>query len=124
MPVLIPTIPFIARRKRPAPAAPSGPVLVAASFAEGTLNLTFDRAMDFSAITPAGLVVLDGSVPVEWGGTGDFTTSESGLSMVMIENGEYAGSGLWLEAPTGAGIKSSEGVAWEGAVDVELPFSS
>jgi hypothetical protein len=43
--------------------------------------------------------------------------------MVMVENGEYVGSGLWLQAPTGAGIKSSEGVAWEGAVDVELPYS-
>jgi hypothetical protein len=44
--------------------------------------------------------------------------------MILIENGEYVGSGLWLEAPSGAGIKSAEGVAWDGAVDVELPFSS
>lgn len=98
-------------------------MLIAASFAEGSLNLLFDRAMDFSEIVPGGLVVLDSSVPVEWGATAEITPGEFGVSIVMIENGEYVGSGLWLEAPTGAGIKSAAGVAWEGAVDVELPFS-
>jgi hypothetical protein len=99
-------------------------VLVSATFAGGTLSLTFDRAMDFSELVPGGLTVLDSSVPVEWGGTADFAGGETGFSMIMIENGEYAGSGLWLEVPTGAGIKSAVGVAWDGAVDLELPFES
>jgi hypothetical protein len=126
MPVKVRPLPFIRHRSRSASGAesPSAPVLIAASFADGTLSLTFDREMDFSAIVPGGLVVLDSSVPVEWGGTAEITPGEFGFSMIMIENGEYVGSGLWLEVPTGAGIKSSEGVAWDGAVDVELPFSS
>jgi hypothetical protein len=126
--MLLPFVPTSHRRrvKRVAfvPPAASAPVLVSATFVGGTLNLTFDRAMDFSAVVPAGLVVLDSSVPVEWGGTAEMTVGESSVSVVMIENGEYFGSGLFLEVPTGAGIKSSEGVAWEGAVDVELPYSS
>jgi hypothetical protein len=126
MPVVINDIPYRRHRSRKAPGAvsPTAPVLVAAEFSDGTLSLEFDRAMDFSAIVPGGLVVLDSSVPVEWGGTAEITPSASAVSVVMIENGEYVGSGLWLEAPSGAGIKSSEGVAWDGVVDLELPYSS
>jgi hypothetical protein len=128
--MLLKPVPLIYRKRtrprriaRTAP-APAAPVLTSATFADGTLNLTFDRAMDFSGIIPSGLIVLDSSVPVEWGGTADVTTSETGISVVMIENGEYLGSGLWLESPAGAGIKSAEGIAWDGAVDVELPYST
>jgi hypothetical protein len=100
-------------------------VLLAGSFDAGTLtlSLTFDREIDVSGIVAGQIVVLDGNQAIEWGGTAEvWQESPASLNMILIENGEYPGSGVWLEAPTGAGIKSADGVAWAGAVDVELPF--
>src|SRR3954470_7688830 len=80
------------RQTRSGAAPATGPVLVAAGYdnVTGTLELTFDRAIDLSGIETASIVVLDGTVPIELGGTADITPiGANGFSIVMIENGEY-----------------------------------
>src|SRR4051812_17273626 len=119
--IFLPAKPRVPRKRRQTSAseAPAtGPVLVAAGYDDvtGTLALTFDRAIDLSGIVPASIVVLDGSVPIELAGTADVTpVGADGFSIVMIENGEYAGSGVLLNVPGGAGIVAAEGgAAWAG----------
>jgi hypothetical protein len=127
MPIVIPNIPFIGKRKRPAlPVAATGPVLVAASYAPGdlTLSLSFDRAVDVSAIVPGQFIVFDGDQDVEWGGTAEtWQDSPENLTMVMIENGEYTGEGTTLTVTSTSGIVAAEGgAAFAGVTELELPF--
>jgi hypothetical protein len=124
--------PIIFRKRRaritqpdPAPVG-TGPVLVAASFDVGTMlvSLTFDVPIDVTGLVMNEVVVFDGNLGVEWGGTAEFSQpTPQSLEMVMIEQGEYVGEGYKLSAVDGAGIKSLDGgVAWAGVTDVVLPF--
>jgi hypothetical protein len=113
------------RRGAQAPVA-TGPVLLAASYAPGDLilSLTFDRAVDVSAIVPGQLIVVDGEQDIEWGGTAEaWQDSPESLSMIMIENGEYTGEGTKLTVTSSSGIVAAEGgAAFAGVSDVELPY--
>lgn len=114
------------RRRPPQPTPPTGPVLALASFDVGSMlvSLTFDQAIDVTGLVMNQVVVFDGNLSVEWGGTAEFSQpTPQSLEMVMIEQGEYTGAGYKLSAIDGAGIKAlDDGVAWAGVSDVVLPF--
>ena len=127
MPIHVPPIPFIGRRRRPSQRAATGPVLLAASYNAGdvVLTLTFDRAIDISGILVDQIVVFDGNLSIEMGGTaGDLSqpTPES-MAMVMIENAPYEGEGVRLSVSATNGIVAVEGGgAWLGVTELVLPF--
>jgi hypothetical protein len=114
------------RQEVSSPPTPAAPVLVAAAFDVGTMlvSLTFDRAIDVTGLVMNEVVVFDGNLGIEWGGTAEFSQpTPQSLEMTMIEQGEYTGEGYKLSAIDGAGIKSSEGgVSWAGVSDVVLPL--
>jgi hypothetical protein len=128
--MLLPAPPLYPRKRKPRPTrrppAPvvTGPVLVSAAFDGGTLTLGFDRAIDLAGFDPTQVIVDDGNVPVEWAGTIDFSQpGANSVAIVMIENGEFAGTGVSLSVTGGAGIVAADGgVAWAGVAGLELPW--
>ena len=118
----------VGRRRRPVVSsspAPAGPVLVSAGFEGGALTLMFDRAIDIAGLNFLGVFVMDGTVPVEWNGTANIEpVGENGVMILMIENAEYAGEGIRLNVPGGAGIVSlDDGASWDGVMGLALPYS-
>src|SRR4051812_25558955 len=108
MPIHVPPIPFIGRRKRrgatQAAPPPLALTLVAAGYDDvtGTLTLAFDRAIDIAGIVPGDVVVDDGTAGIEWGGTADATLAgPETAAVVMIENGEFTGTGVTLTVTGG-----------------------
>ena len=132
--MLLKVVPLIYRkRRRPGPtrrsSAPvaTGPVLLSATFGDGgepVLALTFDRAVDVSGLAPGDLFVYQGPGGIEWGGTAVFEQpTQASVSVTMIENAEFVGSGVTLTASGGAGIVAADDdVAWAGVSGLELPF--
>jgi hypothetical protein len=101
-------------------------VLLSADYPVGDVILTliFDRAIDYWGLSFTDLVVFDGFLPAEMGGTADITPiGDYGFSIVMIDQGTYAGPDTLLNAPGGAGIVAAAGGApWDGVVNLLLPF--
>jgi hypothetical protein len=130
--MLLPAPPLYPRNRKPrvkaAKPAPvvTGPVLVSATFEGNALTLAFDRAIDAAGLVPEQLVILDGPSLVEWVGTIAFEQpTPDSLTVTMIENAEFAGEGVTLNAGGGAGIVAAVGsAAWDGVVGLELPFPS
>jgi hypothetical protein len=134
MPVNIPVIPFIRRRKRRA--AQLGPppvqelILVAAEYhPEGVdvpwVRLAFDRAINIAAINPTQIMVND---PVTSGTLlmGGGSAQLIAPATVQVELGDYdpaSGTQLLLSVSTTNGIVAADDAsAWEGVTNLELPF--
>ncbi len=125
MPILVPIIPFIRRRRRAAPIAPPAAlVLVGATLMPESVVLAFDRAIDLAGLDGAVIFVDDYESGSLYQGTQfasllNPTTAEIG--MVIIDSS--TGTQILLTAGAGNGIVAvDDGGAWAGVTDVELPF--
>src|SRR5688572_12809514 len=131
MPVLVPLIPFLRRRRNRRPAAAptppvTGPVLVSAQWDVGTmvLTLTFDRPVNATGLQPDTVVVVDGSAVTEYRCNGDVgqPTPES-AEILVAEFGEFTGSGVAMTATEPTGIVAIDGgTQWGGVTNLALPF--
>ena len=117
------------KRRKPKPAAvaavPAAPVLVAASFDGAMAYLTFDRAVDISAMVPYQITVYDGPGGLEWGATPTVTQiSPVLIEIAMIDLYAFTGEGVTMTATDATGIVAVDGgEAWAGVADVALPFN-
>ena len=104
----------------------TGPVLVAASFDVGEMliTLTFDRDVDGANVVAEAVAVFDGSAATEYRSSTDVSQPDpQTVQILMLEAGEFTGSGVSLTAAAANGIVSQpEGIEWAGVVNLELPF--
>ncbi len=128
MPITVPLIPFIRRRRRqPRAVAPAALMLIAAEYQEGVwVRLTFDRPIDISAMNGSAITVDDGPLSGSlWVGL-EFSGTLIGPVTVQIELGPYDPSSsveTLLNGAAGNGIVASEGGGtWGGVTNVALPF--
>jgi hypothetical protein len=130
--MLLPAPPLYPRKRKPRTPPPAkvapvvtGPVLVSATFEGNVLTLAFDRAIDAAGLVPEQLVILDGPSLVEWVGTIAFEQpTPQSIAVTMIENAEFTGEGVTLNASGGAGIVSTDDATpWAGVTGLELPFA-
>ncbi len=128
MPIFVPLIPFIRRRRRqPRAVAPAALMLVAAEYQEGVwVRLTFDRPIDISAMNGSAITVDDGPLSgTLWVGL-EFSGTLIGQATVQIELDPYDPSSsaqTLLNGAAGNGIVASEGGGtWGGVTNVALPF--
>ncbi len=128
MPITVPLIPFIRRRRRqPRAVAPAALMLVAAEYQEGVwVRLTFDRPIDISAMNGSAITVDDGPLSgTLWVGL-EVSGTLIGPATVQIELEPYDPSSsaqTLLNAAAGTGIVAvGDAAAWAGVSDVELPF--
>src|SRR5687767_5774786 len=106
MPVIVPLIPFLRRRRNRRPAAAptppvTGPVLVAAEWDVGAmlLTLTFDRAVNATGLQPDSIVVFDGNAVTEYRNNGDVNQPTPEVAEVsVVEFGEFLGTGERMTA--------------------------
>ena len=126
----IPTIPFIARRKKqPAVIAPAPLTLVAASYDENVALVTmqFDRAIDISGFVATSLTLQDGDyVGAIYDGHSPFSLiAPDTIRTALFQMTEEAPPGVKLTVSSSNGIVASDdGGTWEGCTDLELPFGS
>jgi hypothetical protein len=123
--VIIPDIPFIPQKKRER-AAIASPVLVQAIYSneDWLLTLTFDRAIDITHFDGSQFTVRDGVF------NGKVWVAESPPSvldpaticMALDPVEDYAGEDVRMTATAMNGIVAVDGGAWEGVVDLVLPF--
>jgi hypothetical protein len=131
MPILVPRIPFIRRRRRP-PIATTAPavelILESAAYEEGEENavvLTFDRAVDIAGLDGAQITVNDGVyVGSVFAATGAATMlTPTSVRIVLEPIGEAEIGAVTLTASATSGIIAvDDGGTWAGAVDLALPF--
>ncbi len=128
MPILVPIIPFIRRRRRK-PIASPGPAaltLVAAYYDAATLvRLTFDRPIDIAGIVASAIVVSDGPYEAaRFAGTAAAELSAPATIELPLElTGPASGPIVTLTASALNGIVAvDDGGTWAGVTDVELPF--
>src|SRR4051794_11852682 len=109
MPVPIPKIPFIPRRRHVVatePPPPAVPVLVAVSFlADNWVDLTFDRAVDVSGVQGSAITIYDGAgIEFFYSASGDVTVlSPESVRLGLVGLGDYTGPS-YLTASSGNGI--------------------
>ena len=101
-------------------------MLVAAAWdlPSNVVTLTFDRAVDPSAMGPEVVTVFDGVNAFEYRSTADVAQPNANtVQVIALEFGEFEGTGRRLTAAAPTGIVAVDGgVAWAGVVDLELPF--
>ncbi|HEV2294953.1 MAG TPA: hypothetical protein VGR35_13955 [Tepidisphaeraceae bacterium] len=126
MPVNVPLIPFIRRRRRPKMVTPPAALmLVAAEYdSEVSVTLTFDRAIDVAGLVGSAIVVEDAGAGLRFEATGPVTIINP--QTVRIGLGETGPSGTAdniLNASAGSGIVAvDDGGMWAGVSDLVLPF--
>ena len=118
-----------ARRKRPVPAPPVAPLTLTAAelFADDQyIVLTFDRAVDISAIDTTAIFVRDGFFTLyQYYGTPGGATLESPTSVKLLLTiySAWSDGEVRLIASDATGIVASgDGAAWAGAADLALPY--
>src|SRR4029078_5424393 len=114
------------RRRRQPTAAPVALTLIAAEYqAKAWVRLTFDRAIDISALDPAQ-VQGDDDQDSGWrlGGQGGATLVDPTTVQVPLDRiGDSSESGVHLFVSASSGIVASGGGgAWGGVGDLALPF--
>ena len=120
------------RRKRkavvttPTPPPVTGPVLVAATFdsPELVVTLTFDRDVDGYNVVAEAVTVFDGSAVTEYRSSTDVLQPDpQTVQILMLEFGEFTGSGQHMTAVAGNGIVAQgSGEPWAGVSNLGLPF--
>jgi hypothetical protein len=122
----IPTIPFIAKRRKP-PAPPALTLRQATYPVEGVtgaIDLKFDRAIDISALDKTQIIVKDGVIlgtvnDIEFAELLDEQTAR----MYFQELGEYSEPNQLLGASATTGIVAVEdGGTWAGVTELALPW--
>jgi hypothetical protein len=117
--------PTDAMAARPAP--PQTLVLVSASYDDTIpmVFLTFDRAVDASALVVSAVTVKDGSIaPGLYGGDGPpGIESPTVISIVLARLGDTPAGPVTLSATALTGLVAvDDGGTWAGVSDVGLPF--
>src|SRR5688572_13676293 len=109
MPVIVPLIPFLRRRRRrvATSATPVGALtLVSAAYQSGEwVELTFGRAIDVAAIDAAAFIVNDGDAVIQFIGTS--AVSLTGPASVRVEltgHDSWFDPGITLTATAANGI--------------------
>lgn len=100
---------------------------MSATFATSSqaLTLTFDRAIDISAMVGSAIIVDDNlTTHLKWAANGAATLSDPRTVHVVLGLiGPAGGSGVALSAVAGNGIvASNDGGAWAGVTGLALPF--
>jgi hypothetical protein len=116
------------RKKRPNPGGSPGPAplnLIAASFdADGPeVYLTFDRAIDISALVLAQFTVKDGpGGRLFTGFDGAFLVDPTQVQVLLSITGSYSGEDQLLTVGAGNGIVAvDDGGTYAGVTDLVLP---
>ena len=132
MPLLVPPIPFIRRRRRPARATsvapPAALTRVAAGYEPGVaVTLTFDRAIDIAGLGAGGagaITVTDEDLEEQFVGTGAGTMlGPAAVRVALAPQFPLAGEPTALTATGGTGIVATDdGGTWAGAAALGLPF--
>src|SRR5689334_8286041 len=111
----------------PPPVEP--PVLVAAAFDAGTLtlSLTFDRAVDASALVPGEIVVADGPGDDVYADAGAAVpVSPVQIAVPMMQTAAVGGPDVRLTVGAASGVITDGGTIpaseWAGVSDLLLPF--
>ena len=101
-------------------------MLVAAAWDAGQMfvTLTFDRDIDAFNVAPEAIVVFDGGAVTEYRSTTDLgQPNPTSVEILMLEAGEFTGTGVRMSAVAANGIVSAPaGIEWAGVADVVLPF--
>jgi hypothetical protein len=127
---MLANVPAKFRKRTAKPNLPAKPALapltlVSASY-ESTvsLTLTFNRAIDVSAIAGSAIVVDDGIIGFRYAGTGGATLLSATVLELLLEGvEELPFVGVHLSATSANGIVAlGDGAPWAGATDVALPF--
>ena len=132
MPIHVPLIPFIRRRRRrPSPAGePVPPValtLISASYDEGatTLTLTFDRAIDIAGIDGSFILLRDGSgAEMLYDASGEAVLTGPAsveLTLVAVEGDSTPGVVLSVSPENGI-VAVDDGGTWDGVAELALPY--
>ena len=128
MPIRVPLLPFVPRRRRTRPPTPppAGPVLVAAVFDAMTfgLTLTFDRGVDVGVLNPAAFAVDDGVAGVRYQGVDMAAHDTPETVLVQVgESGASTAAGVVLDVSSGNGIVAEDDdTPWAGCAGVGLPY--
>jgi hypothetical protein len=130
MPLRIPTSPpFIrhsGRTRASASPAPAALTLVAAAYvSESYVELTFDRAIDVSAMDVGAIRVDDGESKGLWyvGSDVPVLIEPTRVRVLLASAGPTEASGVRLTVNAENGIVASDdGAAWIGVTDLSLPF--
>lgn len=88
------------------------------------VHLTFDRAIDVSALVLSAFTVMDGPDFIHFVGTGTpFLVGPTEVLVFLHNVGSASGSDVLLTAAAGNGIVAvDDGGTWEGASVLPLPF--
>jgi hypothetical protein len=110
----------------PYPTPPAALVLQAAAFdsGAGTCTLTFDRAIDVSAMAVDQVSVGDASSGTLYVGTGSpLLVGPNSVQVTLTSAGSYGGGSTVLNASGSTNILAvDDGGTWGGASDVGLPY--
>lgn len=130
--IFLPAKPRVGRKPRliasssPTPPPMPGPVLATATFGNGYLELSFDRAVDVSGVVSGAFVVRDAYTASVWEGTDEvWQDAPNLLTMTMLDQVPYEGTGTKLDVAAGNGIVAAPpdgGGSWSGESNVEMPF--
>jgi hypothetical protein len=127
--LLIPTIPFIGKRRKPQTPPPAALTLVEASYStdDGALvRLKFDRAIDIAGIDESQIGVKDGlSLHQQLVGNagGVVVIDPQTIDVYLVASGAYAGADQLLTATGATGIVAvDDGGTWAGVSDLALPY--
>jgi hypothetical protein len=100
-------------------------VLVASSFdVDGPeVYLTFDRAIDISALVASAFEVDDGPDNGHFIGISAFFIDPAQVQVIMNRTGDASGPDTLLTAGAANGIVAvDDGGTWDGVTDLTLPF--
>ena len=113
------------RRKRRSTAGPAELTLVSAEYNPGTsIRLTFNQAIDISAVAVAQITVKDGvhiNVIYQGGGT-PVAFGANAVDIGLEESGPYAGTEILLTAtPLNGIVSADDDEPWAGVTDMVVP---
>ena len=131
--MLLPAPPLYPRKRKPRPRAKrtapppppvTGPVLVSAAWDVGELVVTLavDRDVDASNVVAEAVTVFDGSAVTEYRSSTDVLQPDpQTVQILMLEFGEFTGSGQHMTAVAGNGIVAQgSGEPWAGVSNLGL----
>ena len=109
----------------PPPAPPVALTLVSAAyFAPTAIRLTFDRAIDVSAMDVSQVTVKDGPVTgLQFAGTGaPVAAGVNAVDVFLVDTSDYAGADVLLSATAFTGIVAlDDGGTWAGVENMVVP---
>ncbi len=125
-PTIIPVKPRIRRRRRAVVNVVPPLVLVSAGYEPDvpSIDLLFERDIDFSGIDVSAFTVADGVIAMcTWVGTGSYWLGSRWVQVLFTRVGDFSGPGTLMTVGAGNGIVAVEdGGAWAGVAGMGLPW--